>query len=100
MKVEITWQDDRTLRISGELSFNTVSQLSQQAETIIAKNKYLIIDLSGVNRSDSAGLAMLLAWSKAAEDYQASLKFINPPEQIQRIAAISNVAEILKFNEP
>lgn len=97
MAVEIIWQDERTLRISGELSFNTVSQLSQQAETIIAKNKSLVIDLSGVDRSDSAGLAMLLAWTKAAEDYQVSLKFINPPKQIQAIATISNVASILEF---
>lgn len=44
-------------RLGGELSFATVPQIRRQTATLLSS---LPLDLSGVTRADSAGVALLL----------------------------------------
>lgn len=96
--VNLTWQSDNTLLVSGELSFASVEALLKQATAIIANKDQIVIDLCEVSRSDSAGLALLIEWSNMAQKKQIPLRFINPPAQIVRMATISGVNEFLEFN--
>ena len=53
------------------------------------------LDLAGVARVDSAGLALLLEWSLAARAAGSSLRYRNLPPAIASLAGISDVAELL-----
>jgi len=47
------------------------------------------VDLAGVTDSDSAGLALLVAWRAGRRQAGAELNFINPPERLQLLAALT-----------
>ncbi len=81
-------------RLSGELSFATVGSLltefSQRSHTTPPK----VLDLSEVSRTDSAGLALLIEWLKQS----ATITFRNIPEQMQSLATVSGVQELLSLS--
>jgi phospholipid transport system transporter-binding protein len=54
------------------------------------------IDCSGIRSADSAGMAVLLDWLAFAKCAGRSLCFSNLPEQVQAIARISDLLELLE----
>jgi phospholipid transport system transporter-binding protein len=54
------------------------------------------IDCSGISASDSAGLAVLLDWMAVARRSGRSLHYRNLPLQVQAIAKISDVLDLLE----
>lgn len=89
-------RDGQTVHIKGELNFETVSSLYQQGLNVIADAKSsLAFDLSGVSFSNSAGLALLLAWTRAAKRLACSLQFTALPKQMQAMAEICNLFSVL-----
>jgi phospholipid transport system transporter-binding protein len=54
-----------------------------------------VIDLAGVTASDSAGLALLIEWLSVAKSAGRSLRFENIPSQLQQLARLSEVEELL-----
>lgn len=82
-------------RLSGELGFHTVPELWQQTRTLFHDCRSLTIDLSGVERSDSAGLALLVEWMREAARCGAELHFVNMPPQMLAIARVSSLDRIL-----
>jgi phospholipid transport system transporter-binding protein len=55
----------------------------------------LSIDCAGVVASDSAGLAVLVEWLSWAKRDQRRLRLLHLPEQVQKIAQISELDELL-----
>lgn len=51
-------------KLTGELSFATVNNLLNNAESLISSE---ILDLSGITRCDSAGVALLLELQRRAD---------------------------------
>jgi len=51
--------------------------------------------LSGVNDSDSSGLALLIEWLSVAKAGSRSLKYENIPAQLHQLARLSEVEELL-----
>lgn len=82
-------------KLSGELGFGTVSRLLKDARTEFSGGNAIEIDLSGVTRADSAGLALLVEWLRVAERSGNSLGFVNMPAQMQSIARICGLDDIL-----
>ena len=85
--------------VSGNLEFETATDA--YAESMIKFNPFseLEIDLSGIVRADSAGLALLLEWVHWAKGTAREIRFTNIPDQIQSIARISEVDSILSAGE-
>jgi phospholipid transport system transporter-binding protein len=54
------------------------------------------VDCSGITASDSAGMAVLLDWLAIATHRKRSLQFGSLPQQVQAIARISDVLELLE----
>lgn len=83
------------IRVSGELSFDTVPGLAARVADVVHGEKKVIVDLGAVKRADSAGLALLIEWRRQAERQQCKLYFDNIPQQLQAIASVSGVTELL-----
>lgn len=97
-KIEMT--GDGTVQVSGELTFNTVTALKEQAEKLFTgKAGDLSIDLGGVNRADSAGLALLIEWLRWAHEHGVALHLHRMPEQMRTIAAASDLEPVLTLVE-
>ncbi|MEZ5542982.1 MAG: STAS domain-containing protein [Pseudomonadota bacterium] len=84
--------------LQGELDFTTVPEVLARARTWTAGSGAIRVDLAGVTRADSAGLALLLEWLRRAERAGASISFVNVPEQLMLIARVCGLEEILPLS--
>ena len=81
--------------LRGDLLFENSAQLLADGETAFGAEPRAEIDLSGVGRMDSAGLALLLEWSIAARDAGRVVIYSNPPAVLGALAGISDVSGLL-----
>ncbi|MGE0371222.1 MAG: lipid asymmetry maintenance protein MlaB [Gammaproteobacteria bacterium] len=88
--------DPSALSVSGELNFATVPALLERGAALLAAGGGRIrLDLGGVTRADSAGLALLIEWLRLARSRRASLEIVNMPAQLRAIARVSGLDGIL-----
>jgi phospholipid transport system transporter-binding protein len=87
--------DGERARVIGALHFTTVSALLTAGVDAIHSGRAAVIDLAGVTASDSAGLALLIEWLSVAKDAGRTLRFENIPTQLQQLARLSEVEELL-----
>jgi phospholipid transport system transporter-binding protein len=81
--------------VSGALHFTTVTALLPLGTDAIDSGRAAIIDLAGVTASDSAGLALLIEWLSVAKGAGRSLRYEHIPSQLQQLARLSEVEELL-----
>ncbi|MGI9305454.1 MAG: STAS domain-containing protein [Gammaproteobacteria bacterium] len=87
--------------LAGELSFGSVPGLWQQSrQQLSTKDAAWRIDLQAVERSDSAGLALLLAWVRDARRHSIELSLSNPPAQLREIAGANGLQGVLLPETP
>lgn len=80
--------------LSGELTFTTVGALLAEFTTQRASRPDpQIVDLSKVDRTDSAGLALLIEMLKQTR--AAPITFHNIPDQMLALATVSGVQDLL-----
>lgn len=83
------------LRASGELDFATAAAALAAGDVLLATGPRWTVDLSGVTSGDSAGVAVLLEWLSSAAARGATLRFESIPGQMQAIARISELQDLL-----
>ena len=87
--------DNGQVKVSGELTFATVSYLRLAGDGLIAKCTDLTFDFSAVTETDSASLALLTAWTRKAKQLKKPVQFIRLPHQLFDIAHMSGLDKIL-----
>lgn len=88
--------DPAALSVNGELNFSTVPALLERGSALLAGRAGAIrLDLGGVTRADSAGLALLIEWLRVARRNHASIEIRNMPAQLRAIARVSGLDAIL-----
>jgi phospholipid transport system transporter-binding protein len=88
-------QDGERSRVNGVLHFTTVTTLLSEGSSAIGNGRAAVIDLAGVKDSDSSGLALLIEWLSIARASSRSLRYENIPAQLQQLARLSEVEELL-----
>lgn len=86
-------------RVSGVLDASTAREMLEQSEARFAQFENLDIDLGGVGESDSAGLALMIEWLRLARQWNKTIQFANVPAQIEALARISEVEDLIGGNE-
>lgn len=81
--------------MGGVLSFESVPALSEQAEALFDGQSRVEIDLNDVQRSDSAGVALLVEWMGQAQRRAVEIRYLNVPAQMLAIARVSSLDQIL-----
>jgi len=97
--VEFQPQGDGRFRIEGELSFRTAGAALARSRKLFRDHSVIELDLSGVRRADSAGLALLLEWVNWARHSAREIEFHHIPAQLMAIAEISEVDDMLRRAE-
>lgn len=82
-------------RISGELSLDTVTAVMKETATLFEKQGSIDVDLTEVTRSDSAGLALLVAWMREAQQAEKAISFRHLPAQMLAIANATGLDDFL-----
>jgi len=83
--------------LEGDLNFSSVSAMLQSSPTAVTGSQEIRIDLKGVSRADSAGLALLLEWLRTSERAGKAITFTHVPEQLLAISRLCGLDEILSF---
>ena len=82
-------------RVSGVLDASTAGEVLEQSESRFEQATSIDVDLGGVGESDSAGLALLIEWLRLARQWNKKIHFANVPAQIEALARISEVEELI-----
>ncbi len=82
--------------LTGDLDFDDVPQLLDASAAMFAhEGARLVMDLSGVRRTTSVGLALMVEWLRRARHTNKSIEFHNVPAQMLSMAKISGLDGIL-----
>jgi phospholipid transport system transporter-binding protein len=82
-------------QLSGELGYGTVAGVLETAGRALRGAGAIEVDLQGVTRADSAGLALLVEWTRASVRAGRSIRFIHVPPQLLSIAQVCGLEQIL-----
>lgn len=85
--------------IDGDLTFATINKQTLKSFAFL-KLKFsteIIIDLSRVANTDSAGLALMIEWIKYSKQNRTDLTFKNIPEQLLNLAKLSGFDQSSHF---
>jgi len=85
--------------LSGLMTFQTCGKILRASEEPFQEHTRIEVDLSGVTKTDSAGLALLLEWITWANHTVREIRFKEVPERIDAIARVTEVEELLKKGE-
>lgn len=84
--------------LEGELGFASVPDILAHPGADISGTTAIEVDLRGVTRADSAGLALLVEWLRESERAGQQITFINVPQQLLSIARVCGLDEILSLS--
>lgn len=85
--------------LEGDLNFSSVLEVLHSPPTALTGSREIQVDLKGVTRADSAGLALLLEWLRESERAGKAITFTHAPEQLLAISRLCGLDEILSFNK-
>ena len=81
-------------RLTGELDFSTVTAVLTQYHALTL-GKSVSVDLSALERSNSAGLALLMEMVSEAHRKNRKITFTGLPDTLLDLAEMSNVKHLL-----
>lgn len=95
---EIAAGADGRAQVLGSLTFATARQARVEGLEKFQRcgARACEVDCSGIARSDSAGLSVLLDWLALAKRDGRSLRYVKLPEGLLALARISEVEELLQ----
>ena len=101
MNVKIIKKDQTLFAIEGELNMQSVPEASKLLAELMSESSTtnLTLDLTLISRSDSAGVALLIDAMQLAKVSKMTLVFSNLPQQMQDIAGISGLLDILPISK-
>ncbi|SEM30696.1 phospholipid transport system transporter-binding protein [Pseudomonas sp. ok272] len=85
------------LMLSGVLDYRTGPALRKQGQALIKSSKAgaMVLDCSGVEKSSSVGLSLLLSFMRDAAAGGKGVSIRALPEDMREIAQVSGLTELL-----
>lgn len=81
--------------IEGEVVFGTVMSLLVESRAQFAEQQSIEVDLQGVTRINTAGLALVVEWLRWARQERRNLTLVNPPPTLTALARICEADNII-----
>lgn len=83
------------VRVTGELTFANAAAALDAIGAAVARDGRSVLDLSGITRSDSAGLACVLAVLAQSAERGRKLSVHNMPEGMHLLASVCEVEGLM-----
>jgi len=96
-KLNIIDQGLGSFIVDGDLTFASIDKHTVKSFAFLKSAKEVNIDLSKVNNTDSAGLALMIEWIKFCRHNRIHLSFKNIPEQLLTLAKLSGFDKTSHF---
>jgi phospholipid transport system transporter-binding protein len=98
-KFELNDLGEGHFALNGEMTFETAERILLAREEPFEQHTRIEVDLAGITRSDSAGLALLLEWITWANHTVREIRFLSMPERVLAIARTTEVEQLLRRGE-
>ena len=98
-KFELNDLGEGRFALTGEMTFETAERILVASEEPFEQHTRIEVDLSGVTKADSAGLALLLEWITWANHTVREIRFLSMPERVLAIARTTEVEPLLARGE-
>ena len=86
---------DGNFEVSGDMSFETAEQILVVSQRVFAQHENVRIDMSAVEKADSAGLALLLEWMSWEKQGVAKFNFVAIPTSVLAIAHTAELKDLV-----
>ncbi|MFW6093396.1 MAG: STAS domain-containing protein [Pseudomonadota bacterium] len=87
-------------RLVGEVGFDNLMAARRDGEAAIAAAPDpAVIDLSALENANSAVVALLMAWFRAARHQGKRIVFAHAPEGVRSIVALSGMTDVLPLGD-
>jgi len=87
--------DPAQVRVAGELGFANAGEGVARTGELLGSATDVTVDLTGLTRSDSATLGVLLIWAANAALRGARLRFSNVPAGLRALARLCDAEPLL-----
>lgn len=88
--------ENGVLRVRGALDFSTVAALWTQALPLFeGVSDACQLDMSGVDRVDSAGVALLLEWMRLARTRDVTFTITGAPPAMKDLIRLADLQDLL-----
>jgi phospholipid transport system transporter-binding protein len=87
------------LALTGALSFDTIPQVLEESAAYAARAdlpERLTIDFAAITGVDSSAVALLLDWRRMAAKRGKTLVFVNLPANLNALAELYGVTELIQ----
>lgn len=81
--------------LSGPVTIKNAAAVLEEGNRIFDEADGVTLDLSAVTEVDSAAVSLLLEWRRAAQRHNRRIDFINLPVNLQSLAKLYGVTELL-----
>jgi len=81
--------------ISGDMSFETAERILRASKRVFEQHENVRVDMSAVDKADSAGLALLLEWMSWAKQGVAKIDFVAIPASVLAIAHAAELKDLV-----
>jgi phospholipid transport system transporter-binding protein len=88
-------QGDGLFRLLGRIDYDSVPSLWATSSVVFDGQSRIIVELDGVEHSDSAAVALLLAWTRLARQRGHQIEFRGAPDQLLRLVELSDLTALL-----
>ena len=97
--IPISYSEDG-FNLSGELTFSTASTVLDKANSHLAnlKTDTVTLDLSKLDKIDSAGITLLLAWKRSCETINKKLQINNTQKQAVSLIKTNKLGAVLNIS--
>ena len=95
LSAQLVDQGNGRFQLNGVLDFDSVPEVLAASKSLFSNYREIVLDLSGVTKVNSAGMALLLEWRCNAQKQSADLTIENLPENLRQIAQVCDVEALL-----
>lgn len=82
--------------VTGIVTFDNLMAVRRAGEAAIGQaDDGVIFDLTGLEQGNSAALALLMAWFRAADRHSRTVSFVGLPTELESIIELSGLTDVL-----
>lgn len=85
-----------TLLLSGSITLHNAMSLYHESLPLVKENGVTTFDLAGLHASDSAGIALMVAWLRLLAKQDKKAVFLNMPLSLQSMAKAASMDSLFR----
>ena len=89
-------QNAEQARLIGSIDFSNVLKVLDSGLRYVAQTQTPIFDFSEIEKANSAGIALMLAWWREATRLKKKIQWLHIPKNICALIKVSDLEKILE----